>query len=164
MNHLAIAAGTAIVCLLTLLWLVYRYSFLVPAPRGLPILMYHKVSRDHEDGLTISASRADLPFVWVRTSIARVRVARGLTWVAYPDSQTLDAFDLRAPRWPRQVGSTHLWQLVAPVNGAVLSPSLLDLEGPTALVGGSGQLIELDLSQPRNVLLTLPAPPPPRVP
>jgi peptidoglycan/xylan/chitin deacetylase (PgdA/CDA1 family) len=61
------AAGIAIAFLLTLLWLVYRYSFLVPAPKGLPILMYHKVSREREDGLTISAARLDSQFSYLKS-------------------------------------------------------------------------------------------------
>jgi peptidoglycan/xylan/chitin deacetylase (PgdA/CDA1 family) len=48
--------GPIAACALVLLWLVYRYSFLLPTPKGLPILMYHKLSQGAEDALTISHS------------------------------------------------------------------------------------------------------------
>jgi peptidoglycan/xylan/chitin deacetylase (PgdA/CDA1 family) len=61
------AVGIAIAFLLALLWLVYRYSFLVPAPEGLPILMYHKVSRQGEDSLTISAAHLDSQLSYLKS-------------------------------------------------------------------------------------------------
>jgi peptidoglycan/xylan/chitin deacetylase (PgdA/CDA1 family) len=82
-NASGIAAFAATACVLILLWLVYRYSFLVPAPKGLPILMYHKVSRDHEDDLTISAARLDSHLSYLRAqgyqsvSFADVKAALG---------------------------------------------------------------------------------------
>jgi peptidoglycan/xylan/chitin deacetylase (PgdA/CDA1 family) len=48
-----------IVCIagaLGILFLVIQYGFLVPATRGLPILMYHKVSQTKCDDLTITAA------------------------------------------------------------------------------------------------------------
>lgn len=48
---------TAVVLLVILLYLVIDYGFLVPAPRGLPILLYHDVSASRNDKLTISVDR-----------------------------------------------------------------------------------------------------------
>jgi peptidoglycan/xylan/chitin deacetylase (PgdA/CDA1 family) len=62
------AIYAAIFCLAILLWLVYRYSLFVPAPKGLPILLYHKVSRDREDGLTISCESLDRQLAYIRSS------------------------------------------------------------------------------------------------
>jgi len=45
---------TASFILSILLFLVIEYSLLIPAPLGIRILMYHKVSISGEDGLTIS--------------------------------------------------------------------------------------------------------------
>ncbi len=52
--------------LLVFLWLVYRYSLFEPAPQGLPILLYHKVSPQENDGLTISADRLDGQLAFVK--------------------------------------------------------------------------------------------------
>ncbi len=57
----SIAAGAL------LLWLVYRYSFLVPAPNGLPILVYHKVSPAHRDSLTITAAALDSQLAFLKS-------------------------------------------------------------------------------------------------
>ena len=67
MNAPAIAIWAGVTLLLILLWLVYRYSLFVPAPAGLPILIYHKVSRDHEDELTISPARLDSQLAYIRS-------------------------------------------------------------------------------------------------
>jgi peptidoglycan/xylan/chitin deacetylase (PgdA/CDA1 family) len=65
-NASIIAAVAATACGLILLWLVFRYSFLVPTPKGLPILLYHKVSHDHEDALTISTARLDSQLAYIK--------------------------------------------------------------------------------------------------
>jgi peptidoglycan/xylan/chitin deacetylase (PgdA/CDA1 family) len=54
--------------LLILLWLVYRYSFFIPAPTGLPILLYHKVSLNQNDALTISVDRLDRQLAYIDSS------------------------------------------------------------------------------------------------
>jgi peptidoglycan/xylan/chitin deacetylase (PgdA/CDA1 family) len=41
------------------LWLVYRYGLFIPAPTGLPILLYHRVSQAEGDALTISVEQLD---------------------------------------------------------------------------------------------------------
>jgi peptidoglycan/xylan/chitin deacetylase (PgdA/CDA1 family) len=67
-NASVIAIFGGMACLLSLLWLVYRYSLFVPAPAGLPILIYHKVSRDHEDDLTISPQRLESHLAYIKFS------------------------------------------------------------------------------------------------
>jgi peptidoglycan/xylan/chitin deacetylase (PgdA/CDA1 family) len=74
-NASVIAA--CIASLLILLWLVYRYGLFIPAPAGLPILLYHKVSRDHEDALTISPARLDSQLAYIKS--------RGYTSVSFLD-------------------------------------------------------------------------------
>jgi peptidoglycan/xylan/chitin deacetylase (PgdA/CDA1 family) len=69
----------AVAASVVLLWLVYRYGFLIPAPRGLPILVYHKVSQAYEDSLTISASRLDAQLAYIN--------AQGYTSISFQDLQ-----------------------------------------------------------------------------
>jgi peptidoglycan/xylan/chitin deacetylase (PgdA/CDA1 family) len=57
-----------IACLAILLLLAYRYGFLVPAPKGLSILLYHKVSSRHSDALTISVERLDRELAYIKSS------------------------------------------------------------------------------------------------
>jgi peptidoglycan/xylan/chitin deacetylase (PgdA/CDA1 family) len=40
----------------------------VPAPKGLPILLYHKVSSRHSDALTISVERLDRELAYIKSS------------------------------------------------------------------------------------------------
>ena len=51
-----------IACLLLLVYLIVEYSFLIPAPRGLRILMYHKVSEDRADRLTVKRAMLERHF------------------------------------------------------------------------------------------------------
>jgi peptidoglycan/xylan/chitin deacetylase (PgdA/CDA1 family) len=57
-----------IACLGILLWLVYRYGLFVPAPKGLPILLYHKVSAQDSDALTVSAGDLDRQLAYIKSS------------------------------------------------------------------------------------------------
>lgn len=82
-----------ITCLLVLLWLVYRYGLFVPAPTGLPILMYHKVSRHHDDDLTISSARLDSQFAYIKS--------RGYTSVSFLDLKA--SLDGQRPLPPKPV-------------------------------------------------------------
>jgi len=61
-----ISGGIAL--LLILLWLIYRYSLFISAPNGLPILLYHKVSLDRNDALTISVDRLDRQLAYIDSS------------------------------------------------------------------------------------------------
>ena len=87
MNASVIAIFGAASCLLILLWLVCRYSLFIPAPTGLPILIYHKVSRDHEDDLTISPARLDSQLACIKS--------QGYTSVSFLDLKA--AMDGRRP-------------------------------------------------------------------
>jgi peptidoglycan/xylan/chitin deacetylase (PgdA/CDA1 family) len=66
-NGSVIAILGGVTGLLIVLWLIYRYGLFVPAPAGLPILIYHKVSRDHEDSLTISPARLDSQLAYLKS-------------------------------------------------------------------------------------------------
>ena len=71
------AAYAAVAGLLILLWLVYRYSLFVPAPKGLPILMYHNVSLGWNDRLTISVDKLDRQLRYIK--------AQGYTPISFPE-------------------------------------------------------------------------------
>ncbi len=49
-----------------LAWLILSYSFLIPPLKGLPILMYHKVSGNQADGLTVTAEQLDRQFQYIK--------------------------------------------------------------------------------------------------
>lgn len=57
---------TAGILLVILVILTVEFSLLVPAKRGLPILMYHKVSEGFADGLTIPAEKLEKHFIYLR--------------------------------------------------------------------------------------------------
>jgi peptidoglycan/xylan/chitin deacetylase (PgdA/CDA1 family) len=61
-----IAVITGILVIVCLAWLTLFYSFLVPPKKGLPILMYHKVSENRSDGLTITTGNLDKQFFYLR--------------------------------------------------------------------------------------------------
>jgi peptidoglycan/xylan/chitin deacetylase (PgdA/CDA1 family) len=70
-------AYAGITALFLLLWLVYRYSLFVPDGKGLPILLYHKVSPYQNDGLTISTDRLD-------SHLAHIK-SKGYTPISFGD-------------------------------------------------------------------------------
>lgn len=47
-------------------YFVLEYSFLVPAPKGLPVLMYHKLSESVSDGLTVTCAQFDQQLHYLR--------------------------------------------------------------------------------------------------
>ena len=51
---------------LVLAWLTLEYSMLLPARKGLAILMYHKLSENRSDSLTISADKFDLQMMYLK--------------------------------------------------------------------------------------------------
>jgi peptidoglycan/xylan/chitin deacetylase (PgdA/CDA1 family) len=57
---------------LMLLCLVHRYSLFIPAPHGLPILLYHKISRDRNDRPTISVDRLDRQLAYIKSNYTPV--------------------------------------------------------------------------------------------
>ncbi len=52
--------------LLILIWLILEYGILIPARKGLPILMYHKVLEGKTDGITISTEKLKQQFEFIR--------------------------------------------------------------------------------------------------
>jgi len=121
----------AILCLLILAWLVYRYGLFVPAPRGLPILLYHKVSTDRNDALTISVDRLDRQLAYIDSS--------GYTPISFSDlKESLDG--LRAlPAKPVIVtfddGYASTYELAAPLLAKHDVKATIFL--PTAFIGGN---------------------------
>jgi peptidoglycan/xylan/chitin deacetylase (PgdA/CDA1 family) len=53
-----------LVCVL--LWLILEFGILIPAPKGLRILLYHKISNEQIDGLTIPAENLKKQFDFIR--------------------------------------------------------------------------------------------------
>jgi peptidoglycan/xylan/chitin deacetylase (PgdA/CDA1 family) len=58
--------GASVIFLLVLAGLILEYSILIPPKRGLPVLMYHKVSEGNIDGITISAEKLRKQFDYIR--------------------------------------------------------------------------------------------------
>jgi len=56
----------AVIFLLVLLWLILEYGILIPSPKGIPILMYHKVSDGPADGITIAAEKLQRQFYYIK--------------------------------------------------------------------------------------------------
>jgi peptidoglycan/xylan/chitin deacetylase (PgdA/CDA1 family) len=54
-------------CVVLVLFLVLQYSLFVPATKGLPVLLYHKVSLTHEDGLTIKPAALEKQLQYLRS-------------------------------------------------------------------------------------------------
>jgi len=50
---------------IALIVLTIKFSILIPPKKGLPILMYHKVSSGYSDGLTITASTLEQQFDYI---------------------------------------------------------------------------------------------------
>jgi peptidoglycan/xylan/chitin deacetylase (PgdA/CDA1 family) len=61
-----ILSALSVLIILCLTWLIIAYSFLVPGKKGLTILMYHKVSENTADGLTIPARKLDQQLFFIR--------------------------------------------------------------------------------------------------
>jgi peptidoglycan/xylan/chitin deacetylase (PgdA/CDA1 family) len=55
-----------IIFILILVWLILEYNILIPTRKGLPILMYHKVSVGAIDGITISTEKLSKQFEFIR--------------------------------------------------------------------------------------------------
>ncbi|MCK9204811.1 MAG: polysaccharide deacetylase family protein [Saccharofermentanaceae bacterium] len=72
-----------VVCVLILGYLVVEYSVLIPAPNGLPILMYHKVSEKGADGLTVTPDQLDEHFMYLKE--------KGYKTITFKELKILDA-------------------------------------------------------------------------
>ncbi|MCX6244484.1 MAG: polysaccharide deacetylase family protein [Bacteroidetes bacterium] len=55
-----------VVSFLVLVWLILEYSIFIPVPKGIPILMYHKVSDGTLDGITISSEKLKKQFDYIK--------------------------------------------------------------------------------------------------
>ena len=47
-------------------YLILEYSFLVPARKGLPVLMYHKIMENGSDGLTVTTAQFDMQLMFLK--------------------------------------------------------------------------------------------------
>ncbi|MDP4280709.1 MAG: polysaccharide deacetylase family protein [Bacteroidota bacterium] len=56
----------AAVIFLLLAWLILEQGFLIPPKKGLPVLMYHKVSPDRQDSLTITSQELEKHFEYLQ--------------------------------------------------------------------------------------------------
>lgn len=56
----------SVVALLVLIWLVLEFGILIPARKGIRVLMYHKVSEGVTDGITISTEKLKRQFEYIR--------------------------------------------------------------------------------------------------
>lgn len=60
---------TIIIVFLILVILTLRFSLLIPLQKGLPILMYHNISTEKEDQLTISTEKLEKHFEYLKKNI-----------------------------------------------------------------------------------------------
>ena len=56
----------ALIFFFLLVWLILEYGILIPVKKGLPILMYHKVSTKEIDGITITVEKLKQQFEYIR--------------------------------------------------------------------------------------------------
>jgi len=52
--------------LLVLVYLNLEYNLLIPARKGLPVLMYHNISDGHADSLNVPAEKLELQFMYLK--------------------------------------------------------------------------------------------------
>ena len=63
MTYLLVSSA---IFLFFLIWLILEFGVFLPARKGLRILMYHKVSEEKVDGLTISTEKLKKQFEFIR--------------------------------------------------------------------------------------------------
>lgn len=78
------------ILLAVFIWLTLEYSFLIPMKKGLAILMYHKVSDDKRDALTITSDDLNLQFTYLKE--------KGYRSLSFRDLKSLAADGLPLPR------------------------------------------------------------------
>jgi len=66
-NDIMLPIWIAILAIIVAIYLTWRYALLLPAPTGLPILMYHKVSVGNRDRLTVTADQLEQQFQWLQS-------------------------------------------------------------------------------------------------
>lgn len=86
---LYIFLGLIILCLIGL---TLNYSFLIPGKNGLSILMYHKVSEDKVDGLTIPVRKLDQQLFFIRE--------KGYTIITFEELHRIISAGTALPRKP----------------------------------------------------------------
>ena len=55
-----------VLLILACIYLILEYSLLVPAVKGLPVLMYHNISKEKSDGLNIPVSKLELQLMYLK--------------------------------------------------------------------------------------------------
>ncbi len=55
-----------IILLITLIYFIIRYSFLIPETKGIPVLMYHKIDPSVQDMLTVSVEQFESHLKYLR--------------------------------------------------------------------------------------------------
>ena len=120
--------------LIILLWLVYRYSLLLPPDRGLPILMYHKVIESlsdlNTDNITVS-----VPFL--RRQLAYLH-RNGYTPISFSDLRKSQSGDFAMPEKPVIItfddGYQSAYEFAYPLLKELNFKATIFL--PTAFIGG----------------------------
>lgn len=56
-----------LICLLIIIISLYQYGFILPSPNGLRVLLYHKVSNDKPDGLTVTTSQFEEHLSYIKS-------------------------------------------------------------------------------------------------
>ncbi len=67
-------------------YVTVEYSLLVPAPRGLPVLMYHKIAERGPDGLTVTTDQFDLQLMYMKE-----KGYRTITFAQLKEMMSMDA-------------------------------------------------------------------------
>ena len=93
MTYVVIAA-----CVVLVLFLVLQYSLFVPATKGLPVLLYHRLSLTHEDSLTIKPSTLEKQLQYLRakgyqTVSLREVIAFQEKRASFPEKPVMISFD-----------------------------------------------------------------------
>src|SRR5882724_7877867 len=86
----------AVLAVATCIWFVYRYTLIIPAPQGVPILMYHKVAERHPAAdpykLTVSVPTLRHQFEYM--------AQKGYTPISFGDLQESISGNARLPEKP----------------------------------------------------------------
>jgi len=76
-----------------LIYLTLEYSLLIPPVKnGLPILMYHKILQDKNDGLTVSTDKLEKHFQYLQK--------KGYTPISFKELQKFQTGQLKLPKKP----------------------------------------------------------------
>jgi peptidoglycan/xylan/chitin deacetylase (PgdA/CDA1 family) len=86
------------IIILFVVFLMLRYSLLIPATQGLPVLMYHNLSETMEDGLTVKPSTLEKHLLYLsEKGYHTISIKQFLAWiddhVPLPEKSVLLTFD-----------------------------------------------------------------------